>query len=436
VFDVSDYSNVKLITDHTLLSGGDCRFQVSETSLQTRKYISVGSGQYLTPINPETVENSNLRGIQEGAKFIIIAPKDFMDAAENLKSYRENDARLPISTIIVDVEDIFNEFGGGLLDVSAIRDFIKYAYDNWQIKPEYVLLFGKGTYDYKNTEGFGDNFIPTWQTQESLILVFGGDSYTSDDFFVSVDDTVFQPDLAMGRITALSVDQANNYVEKIIRYEQSSDKGAWRNLITLVADDDKKSVGSDPHAEHTRPSETLANEKIPKSFDINKIYLADYPAIITGSGRRKPAVNEDIVEALNDGTLLINYIGHGNPELWAHEHVFQRSVEIPKLENDRYFFLCAATCDYGYYDIPNFQSSAEDMIFMPNAGAIAAFNSARLVFSGANHLLNYTFFEDLLSSERDSLNLTIPVGLAVFKTKQDHNSVNGRKFHTNSTIFR
>ncbi|RKY97413.1 MAG: hypothetical protein DRQ13_04710, partial [Ignavibacteriae bacterium] len=358
VFDVSDYSNVKLITDHVLLSGGDCRFQVSESSSQTRKYLSVGSGQYLSPINPETVENSNLRGIQEGAKFIIIAHKDFMDAAENLKSYRENNARLPISTIVVDVEDILNEFGCGLLDVSAMRDFIKYAYDNWQIKPEYVLLFGKGTYNYKNTEGFNDNYIPTWQTQESLILVYGGDSYTTDDFFARVDGTNFKPDVAMGRITASSVNQANSYVEKIIRYEQSSDKGAWRNLITLVADDGFH-PRYDEGAEHTRPSEILANEIIPKSFDLNKIYLADYPSVITGSGRRKPDVNEDIVEALNNGTLLVNYIGHGNPELWAHEHVFQRSVEIPQLENDRYFFLCAATCDYGYYDIPNFQSSSE-----------------------------------------------------------------------------
>jgi len=428
VFDVSDYSNVKLITDHVLLSGGDCRFQISETSIRSSKYISVGNDQYLTPVNPETVENSNLRGIQEGAKFIIIAPKDFMDAAENLKSHRENDARLPISTIIVDVEDIFNEFGGGIRDVSAMRDFIKHAYDSWQIKPEYVLLFGKGTYDYKDTEGFGDNFIPTWQSQESLILVFGGNSYTTDDFFARVDGTDFNPDVAMGRITANSVNQANIYVEKILRYEQSSDKGTWRNLITLVADDGFH-PRYDEGAEHTRPSERLANEFIPKSFDINKIYLADYPSVITGSGRRKPAVNEAIVEALNNGTLLINYIGHGNPELWAHEHVFERSVEIPQLENDRYFFLCAATCDYGYYDIPNFQSSAEDMIFLPDAGAIAAFNSARLVFSGQNHLINYAFFEDLLESDRDSLNLTIPLGLAVFKTKQVYNNVNGRKFH-------
>ncbi len=429
VFDVSEYANVKMITDHVLLSGGDCRFQVSETTTEIKKYFAVGSAQYLSPINPETVENSNVRGIVEGAEFLIIAPKEFMDAAEKLKNYRENEARLPISTIVVDIEHILNEFGCGILDVSAVRDFIKHAYDNWQVKPAYVLLFGNGTYDYKNVEGFNDNFIPTWQTQESLILVYGGDSYTSDDFFVRVDGTDFQPDIAIGRITSATINQANTYIDKVIRYEQSTDKGTWRNLITLVADD-----GYHPQynegAEHTRPSENLANNIIPKSFDLNKIYLADYPAVITGSGRRKPSVNEDIVETINNGTLLVNYIGHGNPELWAHEHVFERSVEIPQLGNDRYFFLCAATCDYGYYDIPNFQSSAEDMIFLPDAGAIAAFNSARLVFSGQNHLLNYAFLEDLLDSERDSLKLPIPLGLAVFLTKQDHtNQPNGRKFH-------
>ena len=96
-----------------------------------------------------------------------------------------------------------------------------------------------------------------------------------------MDGTDFQPDIAMGRITALSVNQANRYVEKVIRYEQSSDKGSWRNLVTLVADDGFSSRGFEG-SEHTAPSETLANEKIPKSFDIRKIYLADYPSVITG----------------------------------------------------------------------------------------------------------------------------------------------------------
>ncbi|HDZ58782.1 MAG TPA: type IX secretion system sortase PorU [Ignavibacteriales bacterium] len=428
VFDISDYANVRLITNHVQLSGGDCRFQISESEGKVSKYYAVGSYNYLTPVNPVSVENSNLRGIQEGAKYIIITPKEFREAADRLKNYRENDALVSVSTIVVDVDEIYNEFSCGTLDVSAIRDFLRYAYDNWQNTPAYVLLFGKGTYDYKDVEGYGDNFIPTWQTQESLIMIYGGDSFTSDDFFVTVDGIDNIIDLASGRVTASSLSEANNYVSKVIDYELNSKRGSWKNLVTLVADDGLTSTTYEG-SEHTRPSERIANEFLPPSFDINKIYMADYPVTITGSGRRKPQVNQDIIDGLNNGTLLINYIGHGSPELWAHEIVFEKSVTIPQLHNSEYFFLIAATCDFAYYDIPNYTSAAEELVLLPSAGAIAGFSSARLVFSGLNHSLNYQFITDLLDGPRDTLNLLKPIGAAYFATKQIHNSVNDRKYH-------
>lgn len=428
VFDVTDHSDVKLITDH-LLSGGDCKFLVNEETGLINKYLGIGNGQYLTPINPETVANSNLRGIQDGAKFIIISHKNFLEAANRLKEYRENEAMVPISTIVVDVEEIYNEFSGGSLDVSALRDFTKYVYDNWQIKPEYLLLFGKGTYDYKDIEGFGDNFIPTWQTQESLILILGGDSYTSDDFFSRLDGADFLPDIAIGRLTVRDLTEAKNYVDKVIYYEKSSDKGAWRNLITLIADDGIAGNERYEGSLHTAQSERLANVIIPPSYDFRKIYTADYPAVITGSGRRKPAANIDILDAMNQGTLWVNYVGHGNPDLWAHEHIFERDVAVPQLTNNRYFYLCAATCDFGYYDIPNFQSGAEEILFLPNSGSIATFNSARLVFSGANSLINQELLDNTFGYPRDTLNFSIPIGLSHFLTKIQRNSVNDRKFH-------
>jgi hypothetical protein len=428
VFDVTEFDNVKIITEHVLLSGGDCRFRASERKDSTTKYIAIGNDNFLTPVNPFTIENSNLRGISDGVKFIIIVHEEFMEQAERLKNYRESDALIPLSTTVVDVETIYNEFSGGILDVSAIRDFLKYAFDNWQTKPEYFLLFGKGTYDYRDVEGFGDNFVPTWQTEESLQLIFGKDSYTSDDFFARFDASDLQPDIAFGRITVRNTTEATDYVDKIIYYENNSEKGNWRNLITLVADDGFTSTGYEGSL-HTAPSEILANDIIPPSFDTKKIYVADYPVIITGSGRRKPSANDDILSVMNKGTLLVNYIGHGNPELWAHEFIFERSVAIPQLENDKYFFLCAATCDFGYYDIPNFQSGAEELLFAPDAGAIATFNSARLVFAGQNNSLNYVLMANLLELPRESLNLPVSIGYSVFRTKMNRFSVNDQKFH-------
>ncbi len=427
VFDVTDFSNVSQISPKPgWPSGGDYRFQVTENADSIRKYIAIGNEAYLTPTNPSTVANSNLRGIADGAEFIIITHKNFIDAANRLKSFRENESRIPISTTVVDIEQIFNEFSCGVQDVSAVRDFIKYAYENWQIEPGYFLLFGKGIYDYKNIEGFGDNFITTWQTSESLQLL---NSFTSDDFFARIDGEDSEPDIAFGRVTVRSLKESNTYIDKIIHYENNSERGNWRNLITLVADDDLKSIGSDPQSEHTRPSEILAKVYIPASFDLKKIYLADYPAVITGNGRRKPAVNTAITNAMNDGTLLVNYIGHGNPDVWAHEYVFERAVTIPQLKNDKYFFLCAATCDFGYYDIPNFQSGAEEMLLLANAGSVATFNASRLVYSGQNHLLNYSLMANMLNLPRDSMNLNVTLGHSVFKTKQDYNTPNSQKFH-------
>jgi len=429
VFDVTDYANVELITPKSgYPSGGDCRFQIAENADTLRKYIAVGNDTYLTPVIPTPIENSNVRGITDGAELIIITHKNFLEASNRLKSYRENETRVPVSAMVIDVDKIYNEFSGGLQDISGIRDFIKYAYDNWLIKPEYFMFMGKGTFDYKNIEGFGDNYIPTWQSEESLVLIYGSDSYCTDDFFARVEGEDLKPDLAFGRLTVRNLDEASNYIDKVIYYENNSKRGNWRNLITLVADDGYTSTRYEG-PEHTAPSERLANIIIPPSFDLKKIYIADYPVVITGNGRRKPAANNDILNTMNQGTLLINYIGHGNPEVWAHEFVFERAVTIPQLNNQEYFFLCAATCDFGYYDIPNFQSGAEEMLFLNDAGSIATFNACRLVFSGQNHSLNYLLMEYLLDLPRDTMNLNVPLGYSVFRTKLERNSVNDQKFH-------
>lgn len=425
VYDVTDFSNAKIITNPSMLSGGEFRFKSQESNSNVSRYFAVGNDNFLTPINPIETANSNVHGIEPGAKYIIITAKEFLDAANRLKDYRQNDAEIPISTIVVDIQEIFNEFSGGLFDPTAMRDFLKYAYDNWTIKPEYVLFFGAGTYDYKNIEGFGGNFIPTYQTQESLDLIY---SYTTDDYFCRVSGIDSIVEFGFGRITAHNSTEANTAVDKTIYYETQSEKGPWRNNITMIADDEKTSTNYEG-SEHTAPSETLSNTIIPQSFDIHKIYSTTYNDVITGAGRRKPDVNKAIIDAMNEGTLIVNYIGHGSPDVWAHEFIFEKNVTIPQLKNDKYFFMSAATCDFGYYDIPNSVSAAEEMLLMPDAGEIGAFTSSRLVYSGLNHTLSYKFFTELLLAERDSLNLNVPLGKALFETKQSYYGVNDQKYH-------
>ncbi|MDR3609563.1 MAG: type IX secretion system sortase PorU [Ignavibacteriaceae bacterium] len=426
VYDITDYANVEIITNPMLLSGSEFKFISSEKQGFVSKYYAVGNNNFMTPVNPVVAENSNLHAFQDGAKFIIITPKDFMDQAVRLKSFKENHPKLNISTYVADVDQIFNEFSGGMKDVGGIRNFIKYAYDTWTVKPEYVLLFGDGTYDYKNVEGFGNNYIIPYETEFSLNLI---DSYPMDDFYVRLSgNNDLLVDLGIGRITANSLADARIAVDKIISYESDIAKGSWQNLITMVADDQWTSTTNEGNY-HVVQSETLASYYIPVSYDINKIYLGEYPTVITSFGRTKPGVTEDLVKSINNGTLIVNFIGHGSPELWTHEKVFENSSTIPRLVNSDLFFLTAATCDFGYYDNPSSQSGAELLLLKEGSGSIGSVTSSRPVYSDENAALNQEFYSDLLSSPRDTLNLPIPVGKAYYQMKLVRYGENDQKYH-------
>ncbi|MEI7811739.1 MAG: type IX secretion system sortase PorU [Ignavibacteria bacterium] len=420
VFDVTDYSNLKLIINPAI-SGGDCIFQVSETKNKVSKYLAVGLSSYKLPLNFTEITNSNLHGAADEGTFIIITYKNFLEQAKRLKAHKES-LKYKVSTVVVDIQDIFNEFSSGMQDVSAIRDYIKYAYDNWSIKPEYVLLLGDGDYDYKNISGKNQNFIIPYESLNSYHSI---ESYVSDDFYACVSGNDLVVDLALGRINVTSVTEAQAAVDKIIRYETASAIGTWRNLITLVADDGYTSSGYEG-AYHNEQSESISR-LLPASYDQHKIYEAQYPSVQTGAGKRKPQVNKAIINAINDGSLIINWIGHGNPDVWAHEYVFEKGTTIPQLVNDKYCFLIAATCDFGRYDTPEEQSSTEMMLLKADGGTIGSLTSARTVYSLDNFQLASDFYSNLFI--KDTTGLIRPIGKSYMLTKMHNYQLNDRKYH-------
>ncbi len=423
-FDVTDFMNVKKI--NATISASELSFSKNETVGNVSKYLALCSTKFRTPGAFTAVVNSNISGNTDGYEYIILTNKTFSEQAQKLADYRNNTAPNKITTTVVYIDDLLNEINCGVLDPTAIRDYLKYVYTNWNTKPFYVLLFGDGDYDYLNFEGYSTNFIPTYQTEGSLNEVY---SYPTDDYYGRLVGGISDKkvDLAIGRIPIRTQNEGNVIIEKIINYENNTDRGLWQNNITLVADDGLTSTSDDGDL-HSSQSERLANDYIPQFFDLNKIYLAAYPTVITGLGRRKPAVTEAIINAVNNGTLILNYIGHGNPDVWAHEYVLERASTIPLFKNDKLFFLTAATCDFGKYDDPAIQSATEDMLFMPSAGMIGGFSACRAVVSGENAALNNLFYSHIFE---DELNSELPntIGNAYFQTKQLRYQQNDEKFH-------
>ncbi len=414
VFDVTDFANAAMVTPDSV-SNGTAYFGSRSTAGSSREYYAVGDKGYLTVSSISAVQNSNLHGELSGADLIIVTAPDFLTQADELASWKESNDGL--KSIVVTTTQIYDEFGCGIPDPTAIRDYLKYAYTNDQQLPSYVLLFGSGTYDYKGIVAKNSEFVPPYESQESLYQTY---TYCSDDYYVQFTAPLMQTPISMaiGRLPARTTGDADAMVSKIKSYESSPDYGSWRNLITFIGDQGLQTKGIDDGSLHTDSADLLAQNYTPASFDKRKIYLILYPVINTTQGRRIPQAAADIVNQVNDGTLIVNFVGHGAPNVWSYTHVFENAVTIPQLTNkNRLTLFVAATCDFSRYDDPSQYSGGELLVDSQQGGAIGVVSATRVVYATDNETINSGFFQNLLYA-RDSQHRPPAIGEALFETKQ------------------
>ena len=216
VFDVTD--SVKVMQPQIDTVAGTYLFRDYLTGGKVKRYWAGTTAAYKTPLSFVRIPNTNLRGGIPGADFVIVTHHDFVSEALRLAAYKESlPGTAALNTAVVEVDTIYNEFGNGLPDPVAIRDFLEYATNNWQFAPRYVLFFGDACFDYKNILNLDKNWVPTYETAESNSQI---DTYGYDDFF-----TCLQPGdtstvtMASGRLAVRSLDEARLIVDRIIQYE-------------------------------------------------------------------------------------------------------------------------------------------------------------------------------------------------------------------------
>ncbi len=428
LFDISDRYRVKRIVDFS--TGQDSlKFQdrinqmnpgeKDEYSEKLRYYL-VGEDKLKSPGNIFLDEKSYLRDVNHPdnqADFLIITHPDFYDHLHTLKEFRESFNQLKVR--VVDVEEIYDEFSWGLYDPLAIREFLKFASRYWQSpSPSFCLLVGDGNYDFKRnlySEAF--NWIPPFAADQSV----SDENYVYFDKYGYLDSDTAEGSLNMiiGRWPVKTVQELNAILDKVVGYEESPNFGTWRNLITLVADDEYN--GGNSENIHTIETENLANYHVPSSFNQNKIYLMEYPL---DQLKNKPEVTEDIIQAYNSGSLVINWMGHGNRQQWAHEEVFRRAEDIPRLNNkDKLPLVYTASCNIALFFEPLSEAMAEDLLRAQDKGAIAVISATYLVFPGPNAALNNKVYDLLLYND----SLTVGEALYIAKFLRQPNS-NDRQY--------
>ncbi len=451
VFDITRHDEVREILP--LSVAGDTLWFADEVAAkQPKRYWIAHSRSYRT-VNKSQVTldvNSDLANTSNRADYLIITHPNFRQQALRLASHRQS--KNGFRTMVVDVQDIFDEFGAGLPDPVAIRDFLRYAYYRWQTPDKhdhlfYVLLMGDGDYDYRNVLIQSDhNWIPTYQIQSDVPgSGFAIETRESDDMYTYINDVniyndnsdgnftypqLYLPaaDLSIGRIPCNTDNEAKAAVDKILYHENMSGIEAWRHKITLVADDECAPGSGSELDLHIGPTEQMANDTsmIGPSWLQEKIYLTEYPCEMLGSTCFKRQARDRFLEAINEGSMIVNFVGHGNPKQLSHERLYMDETDFPLIQNQgKYFYFTNFSCSFAKFDQTDRQGGGEKLVVTPGRGAFALFAATRAVYAGVNTDLMKQIFISL--KQKGTLGKSVFYGKRAMPISRFH-QVNNEKY--------
>jgi hypothetical protein len=426
VFDITQATDVARVVDFEL-SGTNpyaLAFEPPVNPGASQTYLVLKSDAGMTPAGLVEDAAADLADTTNGADYILITHRDLgWDAngdaygwLQDLVALREGQG---LRVKVVDVADIFDEFSYGMTSAAAIRDFLSYAYSNWEPPaPRYVLLVGDSSYDFKDNLQLGIiNSVPAYLTYTQ----FMGETVT-DEWFVKVSGNDAVPDLYIGRLPAESPAEAAVMVNKILTYETAPTDKTWQKNTLLIADDQEEAY----EAAFETMNEDAAN-LLPASMNAPfKGYLNDY---LSAAG-----LAADIKARINAGTLIVNYSGHGSVQLWAGEKIFQNS-DVDGLTNaGNYPFVVGMTCLSGYFAYLNKTvgpqpSLAEALLKADGKGAIATLMPTAMTSTGGQHILDAALFEALFQKDIRHL------GPAIAEAKQTLLANGGAAYEEISETF-
>jgi hypothetical protein len=367
-----------------------------------QRFLAFSNQNLPQPIAFHPIINQYITGLSPKDGLIITHPK-FMASADRLARFHSTHDQLDVA--VVTTTQIYNEFSSGMQDLTALRDAIKFY---WSLNNSfrYVLLMGDCSFDYKDRIPNNTNFVPVYESRNAINPI---NSYSSDDYFGFLEDEEglwrennegnHSLEIGIGRLPVKTQEEAKNMTDKIIRYASSERMyGSWKNDITYVVDDGDANL-------HQRAAETLAdyfNDFQPQT-QLNKLYIDAFPQEVLASRESALITREALINALEEGTFMVDYLGHGNENQWAVENILDATL-INDLTNRFHLPLfLTATCEFGRYDDPSINTSgAEKLLLNQNGGAIALLTTTRPVYASSNELINTAFHNNLFKIENGS----------------------------------
>ncbi len=303
-------------------------------------YLVSGLNAALRPESVVGDQPSRLKDGSRSAEHVIIAPREFRETAAELAAHRKKGG---LNSLVVTLEEIYDAFNFGEANPRVIRKFLLYARQNWSGgKVKYAVLAGKGTYDYKDCRGYGDNMVPALlgKTPEGLCA--------ADRIYGDLEGQDGVAEIAIGRLPAVTQAELKGMIDKIKAYE--SGQGVWLDKALLIADN------ADSGGDFAAGCDELAGLAV--GTQAEKIYLAGSPA----------ETRAGIIAAWNAGAGLVNYCGHAGIDQLATENLLDVSAVLGLGNGEKLPLVTMYTCAAGRFELPGFMSLGEALLANANGG--------------------------------------------------------------------
>jgi len=353
-YDISDPLNIVQLAGPITFdnSGSSITLTVpgAPSSATSHTLIAFAADQISSPSAVTYHLQSSLAEQRTGADIVIITHPDFASTVEPLVNLRKSQQH---QVAVVTVDQLFDAYNYGERSPFALQSYLQFASTKWNEKPQSVLLLGDASFDPRDYLGLGDfDFVPT------RIIETAAFKTASDDWFSDFQNTGFAT-IPTGRIPARTAADAALVISKIVNYERNTSQGSWQQQALIVAD---QNVGVDFSSEAD-----LATALLPPSLVATKI-LAD--------GQSTTAVSEQIFEAVNSGTLLVNYTGHGAEQQWSFSDLLDNTSAATLSNGGRLPVFLLMDCLNGFFHDVYAESLSTALLLAPNGGAVAVWASS------------------------------------------------------------
>lgn len=436
VWDVTDITNANRRVNKAAGSGS-FNFGYTTSDLNfNNEFVAFRADAAFSPQFVGRIANQNLSALQN-VDYLIITTPQMMGQAQRIANYHQTKNNFSVQ--IVDTDKIYNEFGSGSRDLTAIRDFVtKLNTPLGSLK--YVFILGDTSYDYKDRVSGNTNVVSSYQSESSSDFV---SSFVTDDYIVmnkpqtATEITNNLPDVPVGRIPAANPTEAANMIDKTLAYYnslsgQSTPFGEWKMKLDFVVDDDRD--GGQPF--HNIMDNVLKDifeipaSNLLKEYNVRKLYLDGFQAQSTAGGQRYPQVNQAISNDIGN-SLYLFYFGHGGINGWAQERVLT-TTEIQNSNNftnvySRFPFVSTITCEFTLWDEPSTFSAGEQFMKLKQGGPATMITSSRALGVGYGIEFTDILTHEMFDLDSDDFKTLGDVHLNAKKTRgpyPDHLKVN------------